>query len=42
MIEIRVPSITSNEDTVILIEILIDNNEIYKKGDVFCILESTK
>ena len=42
MIEIKVPSITSNEDTVSLIEILIDKNEVCKSGDIICILESTK
>ena len=42
MIEVKVPSITSNEDTVSLIEILVDKNEVCKSGDIICILESTK
>jgi len=42
MIEVIVPSITSNEDTVCLIEILVDKNEVCKSGDIICILESTK
>jgi len=42
MIEVKVPSITSNEDTVCLIEILVDKNEVCKSDDIICILESTK
>ena len=42
MIEVKVPSITSNEDTVCLTEILINKNEVCKSGDPICILESTK
>ena len=42
MIEVKVPSITSNEDTVSLIEILVDKNEVCESGDIICILESTK
>ncbi len=42
MIEIKVPSITSNEDTVTLMEVLINENQFCKQGLVLCILESTK
>lgn len=42
MIEIKVPSITSNEDTVSLIEIKVENNQLCKIGEIICIFESTK
>jgi len=42
MNEVIVPRITSNEDTVSLIKIFFDNNEVCKSGDIIGILESTK
>ena len=39
MNEVIVPRITSNEDTVSLINIFFDNNEVCKSGDIICILE---
>jgi acetyltransferase-like isoleucine patch superfamily enzyme len=42
MNEVKVPSITSNEDTVCLVEVLIDKNQKCKPGDILCTLESTK
>ena len=42
MKEIRVPSITANEDVVKLSEILIKKDNLIKKDEVICILESSK
>ena len=42
MIEIKIPTISANEDTVIVSKIMIKNNSFYKKGKVICILETSK
>ena len=39
---VRAPRISANEDTINVVEIYVNNNTFCNKGDLLCLLESTK